>query len=190
MNYFEARERLDALVRYRRQYVDFIAFTNRDRNVAALTVKSRLLEEQPFVLESLGKVNCGYLKTTDIPSEGGKALKINVVKAVFRDDLVHKYDLRDDTPLDELDRAISLYRNIRWREQLHLWNPLFWIHYFTSYVARLPFRVLESAGYDVAGVEQSAFTRGYVVVMQLICAFVILRHTGILALIWFDFAGR
>ncbi|MEK7775164.1 MAG: hypothetical protein AAB305_04700 [Candidatus Zixiibacteriota bacterium] len=190
MNYFEAKERLESLVQFRKQYGEYIAFTNRERNLAAQTVRERLESALGFVCDSLGKVSCGYLQTTDLPSQGGKSLKINVVKAVFRPELVRKYDLRDDTPLAELDRGISIYQKMLWREKLNLWNPLFWFVYLTSYAARLPFRILESAGQDVAALEKTPLTRGYVVIVQLIFAFLILKQSGFLTLIWFDFASR
>jgi len=189
MNYFEVRERLDNLEEFRRHFWEFSKFTNRERNVAAQMTRQKMEPLVALAVDSLKRVGLGGMITRDAPVRGGRKVRINLIKAIFHDDLIRQFSLDDKTPLELLDEGILKYRSLLWREKVQLFNPLFWLFHFVGFLALSPFHILKKAGYDTEDARKLGVVKLYVVVFQLAAFYLLLQLTGTIALIRFDILG-
>jgi len=55
--------------------------------------------------------------------------------------------------LDALNQTIGAYEERVVRERRRLWNPLIWIIEAIAFVIRIPFLILETAGFDRGKIE-------------------------------------
>jgi hypothetical protein len=86
------------------------------------------------------------------PAIGGIAARISLLDNVFN---LPKLMVPEVMLLDELDRAIGIYRSwLRplWRK---LFNPFYWLGWGLTLIAEVPFRILDAAGYDGTKAEGS-----------------------------------
>lgn len=181
MNYFEVKERLDSLVRFRSMYIEYIGFTNRAENVPAQMVRQKMEPLAPIAVDSLKQVGLGGLITRDAPVHGGRKIRINLIKAIFRDHVIRRFSLTDREPLEILDRGVLEYRKLLWVQKLQLFNPLYWLHLVGLFLARLPILIFRSAGFNTSGVEQAVAVKVYVVVFQIVFYLLIARAIGLFA---------
>ena len=107
MDYFEVRERLDCLQQFRNQYAEFIEFTNRPNNVPAQMVRRKMEPLEPMVVESLKKVGLGRLITREAPASGGRKIRVNLIKAIFRDTVIKRFSVKDEEPLEILPALLD-----------------------------------------------------------------------------------
>jgi hypothetical protein len=189
MNYFEVKERLGNLEEFRRLFAEYAQFTNREKNVAAQMNRQKLEPLVTLAVDSLRRVGLGGMITRDAPVRGGRKVRINLIKAIFRDDLIRQFSLDDKTPLAILDKGILKYRSLLWREKIQLFNPFFWLFHFIGFLALLPFHVLKKAGYDTGNARKLGIVKLYVLVFQLVVFYLILQLSGTIALIRFDILG-
>jgi len=186
MTYFEIKERLKYLTRFRDYYAEYIDFTNRPRNVPAQMIRRKM---EPLVLitvESLKKVGFGRLITRDAPVHGGRKIRINLIKAIFNDAVIKRFSLDDKEPLRILDKGILEYRNRLWRQKVQLFNPVFWLFYFGLFLARLPIVIFRAAGYDTSKAEELASVKLYLVVFQILFFYLIADTVGLISWLRFD----
>ncbi|MBN1212319.1 MAG: hypothetical protein JXA92_07050 [candidate division Zixibacteria bacterium] len=189
MNYFEVKERLDNLEEFRQLYGEYSQFTNREKNVAAQMTRQKLEPLVALAVDSLRRVGLGGMITHDAPVRGGRRVRINLIKAIFRDDLIRQFSLDDNTPLELLDKGVIKYRSLLWREKVQLFNPLFWFFHFIGFLALLPFHILKKAGYDTENVQKLGVVRLFVLLFQLAVFYLLLELSGTIALIRFDILG-
>jgi len=175
MNYFEIKERLHDLESFRQLYLEYISFTNREENPAAMIVLEKLRALKLETVDSLRRVHLGAVVTRDAPVRGGKKIRINVIKAIFRDNVMKQYALDEREPLEFLSRGILKYRTLLWKQKLQLFNPVFWLHQMIAFTAELPLWTLSRAGYDVDEARRSPVMRIYLSVFQ-ICSYALLAH--------------
>ena len=189
MNYFEVNERLECLKEFRALYREYIDFTNRENNVPAQMTRRKMEPLTALTVDSLNRVGLGSLVTRDAPVKGGRKIKINLIKAIFRDHLIRHFSLDDKTPLELLDKGIVAYQARLWRQKVQLFNPLFWLYHFVGYLALLPLQILKKAGFDTSDAEKLAVVKAYIVVFQLAVFYLLLEWSGTIALIRFDILG-
>lgn len=185
MTYFEIRNRLEALSRFRLLCRDYAEFTERDDNPAARIVREKMEPLLPLVLDSLRRVGLGATVTRDAPARGGRKVRVNIIKAIFREQVRKRYSLDWRAPLSVLDNGIAVYQTRLWRALVQLFNPFFWLYHFTAFVAALPLLVLGQTGVDTEHIQLSAAYRFYLVVFQLVVTAGLLYWTGVLT--WFRF---
>jgi hypothetical protein len=185
MNYFEVKQRLDNLVEFRALYAEYVEFTNRATNVPAQMVRRRLEPLAPLAVDSLKKVGLGYLVTRDAPSRGGGRVQVNIIKAIFRDNVIQHFSLDEKEPLVILERGLQEYRRRLWVQKIQLFNPLFWLFQVGLFVARLPFHICQAAGYDTSRAESAPVTRVYLVAVQILFFFLLAHAVGLTN--WFRF---
>ncbi len=183
MNYFEVKDRLESLVRFRALYAEFIGFTNRTDNLPALMIRQKMEPLAPMTVESLRQVGLGGMVTRDAPVHGGRKVRINLIKVIFRDAIIRRYSVTDQEPLELLDMGILAYQKRLWIEKLQLFNPLFWVYQIVLWLARLPVTVCRAAGYDTSKVEQSAALKLYLLLFQVGFYVLIARAVGLFS--WF-----
>jgi len=183
MNYFEVKERLESLVRFRALYVEFIGFTNRTDNVPALMVRQKMEPLASITVDSLRQVGLGGMVTRDAPVHGGRKVRINLIKAIFRDAVIRRFSVTDQEPLDLLDMGILAYRKQLWIQKLQLCNPFFWVYQIVLWLARLPVTVCRASGYDTSRVEQSAALKLYLLLFQVGFYLLVARAAGLFS--WF-----
>lgn len=186
MTYFEVKDRLKYLTRFRDYYAEYIDFTNRPRNVPAQMIRQKMEPLVPMTVESLKKVGLGRLITRDAPVRGGRKVRINLIKAVFRDTVIKRFSVHDREPLEILDKGVLEYRNRLWRQRVQLFNPLFWLFYFGLFLARLPILIFRSAGYDTTQAEELASVRFYLVAFQILYFYLIADAVGLIDWLRFD----
>ena len=185
MTYFEVKERLNSLVRFRKLYVEYLKFTNRESNPAAQMVRARMEPLTTLTVDSLKRVGLGSMLTRAAPAHGGKTMKINLIRAIFRDNVIQDYNLDDRVPVRILDSGIVKYHTRLWQQKIQLFNPFFWLYQMSAFVAMLPLHVLRRAGYDTGRAEESSLARLFVVSFQLACLFVVFNWLGIVD--WFHY---
>ena len=100
MTYFEVRDRLKCLQRFRNLYAEYIDFTNRPNNVPAQMVLQKMEPMETMVVESVKKVGLGHLITREAPVHGGKRVRVNLIKAIFRDTVIRRFSVKDKEPLE------------------------------------------------------------------------------------------
>jgi hypothetical protein len=82
MTYFEVKERLNSLIRFRKLYVEYVKFTNRESNPAAQMVRARMEPLTTLTVDSLKRVGLGSMLTRAAPARGGKTMKINLIRCL------------------------------------------------------------------------------------------------------------
>ena len=179
MNYFEVKDRLESLVRFRGLYVEYIGFTNRADNIPAQMIRQKMEPLAPITVDSLRQVGLGGMVTRDAPVHGGRKVRINLIKAIFRDAIVRRFSLTDKEPLELLDSGIIAYQKRFWVQKLQLFNPLFWIYQMVLWLAKLPVTVCRASGYDTSRVEQSATLKLYLLFFQIGFYLVMARAVGL-----------
>lgn len=109
MNYFEVKDRLESLLRFRTLYVEYIGFTNREENPAARIIRQKMEPLAPITVESLRQVGLGGMVTRDAPAHGGRKIRINLIKAIFRDLIIRRFTHRPRTarPARQGDSRLS-----------------------------------------------------------------------------------
>ncbi len=190
MTYFEVRDRLENLTEFRKLYVEYIGFTNREGNVPAQMVRHKMEPLVPMAVDSLRRIGLGGMVTRDAPVRGGKKIRVNIIKAIFRDHVVRQFSLDDDTPLKALDLAIVKYQKQLWVQKLQLFNPLFWFFQFVSFAAQLPILICKRAGIDTEEAEESVLVRLYLVAVQVIAFYLLAEWSGLIDWIWIDILNR
>ncbi len=167
MTYFEIRERLTCLTQFRNLFKEYIQFPNRENNKAAQIVREKMEPLLSLTVDSLKRVRLGSTVTRDAPVRGGHKLRINLIRAIFREHLIRRFMLNDETPMKILDSGIARYKARLWRERVQLFNPLFWLYHFSEFLARLPILFLSKVGCDTRQTEKSKGFRFYIVLVQL-----------------------
>jgi hypothetical protein len=175
MTYFEIRERLDCLTQFRSLFKEYTQFHNREKNKAAQVVREKMEPLLGLTVDSLKRVNLGSTITRDAPARGGHKLRINLIRAIFREHLIRRFMLNDETPMKILDSGIARYKSRLWRERVQLFNPLFWLYHFSEFLARLPILFLSKAGCDIRQAEKSKGFRVYIVLVQLSIFYLVFR---------------
>jgi hypothetical protein len=175
MTYFEIRERLDCLIQFRNLFREYIQFPNRENNKAAQVVREKMEPLLGSVVDSLKRVNLGSTITREAPTRGGHNLRINLIRAIFREHLISRFMLDDATPMKILDSGISRYKSRLWKERVQLFNPLFWLYHFSEFLARIPVMLMEKAGCDIRQAEKSKGFRFYIVLVQLSIFYLLFR---------------
>src|SRR5207249_94638 len=71
---------------------------------------------------------------------------------------------------DRLDRTIGIYRS--WLQPLwrKLFNPFYWFGWVLTWIAEIPFRLLASAGFNVAKAEGSFWGKAAKAMIQFVTA--------------------
>ena len=183
MTYFEVKERLDVLLKFRLLYTEYVEFTNRFANPAAKIVRDKMEPLAAITVDSLKRVKLGSMLTRSAPARGGRKIKINLIRAIFRDKVIQDYNLDDRAPMKILDTGIVKYRTRLWQQKIQLFNPVFWLLQVTAYCALLPVNMLRKAGYDVMENDQAPLVRVLVLLFQVVCFYVLLKSTGLID--WF-----
>ncbi|MEA2030027.1 MAG: hypothetical protein U9N55_00300 [candidate division Zixibacteria bacterium] len=186
MTYFEIRNRLNGLQEFRNLYREYLDFTNREGNLPAQMVRQKM---EPMIVQtcdSLRRVKLGRMITRNAPSKGGKRLKINLIKAIFRDELRRDFSLSDQIPLDILDKGIVRYKTLLWQQTLMLFNPFFWLYLLGGFLADFPLLVFRRAGYDTDYAESLTSVRIYKIFVQVLIFGMVIKWTGIVDWIRID----
>ena len=86
------------------------------------------------------------------PGVGGIATDLPLLDNVFN---LPRFQIPHTKLLDDLDRAIGVYRE--WLRPLwwKLFNPFYWMGWVLYWVASIPFRLLDAAGFDGRQIEES-----------------------------------
>ena len=191
MTYFEVKERLAALIEFRTRFAEYSNFTNRtEDNIPAKMIRNKLEPLAPVVVDSLAKVGLGRVVVKDSPARGGRKIQVNVIKAIFRERLMKRYDIPDHTAMRMLDAGISKYNQMLWVQKIQLFNPLFWLYQIVLFIAKTPLMVFEGAGFNTVRVNRSAAAKALVVVLQLVCYYFLIQWSGLAAFIRFDILTR
>ncbi|MEZ5358492.1 MAG: hypothetical protein R3F48_06635 [Candidatus Zixiibacteriota bacterium] len=180
MNYFEIVKRLSTLKKFKKLYAEYISFTNRFENPAALIVLNKMRPLAPMTIDSLREVRIGTLITTDAPARGGKKYKINMIKAIFRESLIRHFNLNDQEPLCAIEAAIVKFETLKSRAFIQLFNPFFWIIEFVAYAAEIPFLILERAGIDILEFRKTAAAKFFKICIMVCLLIVLAETTGVL----------
>ena len=189
LTYFEVQERLENLTEFRNLYREYVGFTNRAGNVPAQIVREKMVPLTSMTVEALSDIGLGQMVTREAPAKGGKKVRINVIRAIFRDNIVHHFSLDAEEPLRLLDLGVYKYQHLLAIQRLQLFNPIFWLFQFGLFLARMPLLIFRKSGYDTSAVEESRVLRVYLVCFQLVYFYLLARWVGLIDWIWFDILG-
>ena len=180
MNYFEVKGRLANLVKFRNLYSEYLSFINRDVNIPAQLVRSKMEPLTNLTVDSLRQVELGSMLTREAPAKGGRKVKINLIRAIFRDKIIRHFLLDEHAPLRILDQGVVRYKTLLWKQKVQLFNPLFWIFQMVIFLAELPIQMCRRAGYETQAIEQSRMMRVYIILFQVVLFYVIFKSFGII----------
>lgn len=186
MLYFEVSDRLNQMIRFRQLYREYIGFTNRAENQPAQMIRQKMRPMVTEVVDSLRRIGLGGMITRDAPVRGGRRVRINLIKAIFRDEVIRRYNLEDEFPISLLDQGILEYRKQLWVARLQLFNPFFWLYQSVAFAARLPIFVFSRAGFDTSRVESLAPVKLLIVLVQAGIYAALIKWTGIVDWLSFD----
>ncbi len=178
MTYFEVKKRLKNLTRFRNLYQEYLNFPSRRDYVPANIVRNKMVTLLPLTVDSLRKIRMGILVTRIEPSRGGKKVKINLIKAIFREHLIIRFSLDEQAPLKILNRAVTKYQRLLWAQAIQLFNPLFWLYHFFDFIVRLPFKLLVDVGLKIDNLEESTLARLYIAASQIILFYYVFKVVG------------
>jgi hypothetical protein len=187
MDYFEVRQRLTNLTEFRRLYIEYLDFTNRFENPAAEIVLKKMERLLPMTVQSLRQTGLGGMITRDAPVHGGRRVRINLIKAIFRPHLIKRFNLDDNGPLEILDRGVMKYQRLLWMQKVQLFNPVFWIYQFGVFLARLPFHIARASGFSTDSAERLGIVKLYLFVFQIAYFFVLFKALGLFEWVRIDF---
>lgn len=179
MTYFEAKERLKNLEKFRDFYREYIEFTNRENNIPAQIVRKKMMPLADLTVDSLRRIKIGSIITREAPVQGGGKIKINLIRAIFRDHIIRRFKLDDETPLKLLDRGVARYQVYVWKEKIQLFNPLFWLYHGTEYLTRLPIILCHKLGIETYNAENTISYKLGATLFQLMVLFIFLKAIGL-----------
>lgn len=107
-------------------------------------------------------------------------MRINVIKAIFRDSVIKQFSLDERLPLEILEKGIVQYRKLLWEQRLQLYNPVFWLFRFFGFVARLPFLFCRQAGYNTEKAEQLTLVKLWIIGFQAFCFYLVAESLGLI----------
>ena len=87
------------------------------------------------------------------PAIGGGSTYINVVENIFN--LHHFMGLGKEDVVDFVDKAIGVYLADQTKAKIRSLNPFFYLHLIIITIIKLPFFVIEKAGFNREKVESS-----------------------------------
>lgn len=110
-------------------------------------INKTLKEAQMAILST------GYQTTVQSippPIHGGTILRIDLLNDIFN---ISDYEIGSDAIIDLIDRAIGVYEKDRNKSIIRTFNPLYWIDKLFTWIARLPFALLEKFGLNKESIE-------------------------------------
>jgi hypothetical protein len=171
--YWEAKRRLDLLTNFKTRVTDYYATARWDRlshqwveNNQAKELRRQINEEMREVAVAAHFVGISMTMFYTSPAAtGGPAGDISLLDNVFN---LPSLRVSHAHLLDELDRAIGIYRS--WLGPLwrRLFNPFYWFGWALTWIAEIPFRVLNSAGFNVTQFEGSFLGKTLKAAIQLV----------------------
>ena len=93
---------------------------------------------------------------TSPPVTGGFVREVDVLVNLFE---LSRFQIDPTYVTSTIERAIGVYTSNRMAAFLRTINPLWWLLKFSIWIARIPFRILGTAGFNTALVERSFFGR-------------------------------
>ncbi len=185
MQYFETKERIENLEEFRGMYREYIDFTNRENNMPAQMLRKKMEPLAAMTVDSLQDVGLGRMVTREADSDGGRAIKINIIKAIFRDKILKRFALDDLAPLDALEEGLARYKSRLAQQRIQLLNPAFWLFHFIGFIASLPLLIIKQAGYDTRAAERLTSVRFALIIIQVLLWYLVLDLTGVIGYVRF-----
>jgi len=158
--YWEAKRRFDVLIAFREKVDEYYAGAVWDRHALQWDDSDDTSQIRQWINQQLRDVVIathfvGVSTEIDYappPAIGGLAGRISLLDNVFN---LPRLMLPEAMLFDELDRAIGVYKT--WLGPLwwKLFNPFYWLGWALYWVASIPFRILDAAGFDGAKAEGS-----------------------------------
>ncbi len=185
MNYFEIKNRLDTLRKFRGLYIQILKTSSRHENKEAGKILTELRPLTPLTMNSLIKIGQGYKMIKIEKDFSGKRIRINIFRAIFRQKLQRRYGLDEKAPLKVLDSAIAEYQGNLWRQKIQLFNPLFWIITFVDFALGIPLNLLGRI-FPRADFETSLPARLYLAAGQLIVFLYLADFAGLFGWLRWD----
>lgn len=186
LTYFEIKDRIENLEQFRSLYRDYLKYPDRLTNDQAIRVREQMRGLSPLTVDSMRRVGLGRIASRTARTRGDRPVQINVIKALFRDNVIQDFQIDDETPIKQIDRAILNWRQKMWQQKLQLFNPLFWLYHFFGFVADLPLALLRRSGYDTAAWEEHGLTKLYRLLVQVTLFWLLFDALGVIDWIRFD----
>ncbi len=157
--YWEAKRRVELLTAYRQLVNDYYSQVEwsplADWEDTEESSKTRqAINEGMYVV----RVAINFVGITTVmyyaplPGMGGVATDMALLDNVFN---LPRFQIPHTKLLDDLDRATGIYRE--WLRPLwwKLFNPFYWMGWLLYWIASIPFRLLDAAGFDGTKIEES-----------------------------------
>lgn len=161
--YWEAKRRLELLTAYRQLVNDYYnqaewsPFADWEDTEESAKIRQGINEGMYVVRLALNFVGITtVMYYAPPPAVGGIATDMALLDNVFN---LPRFQIPHTKLLDNLDQAIGIYREwvpLLWRK---LFNPFYWVGWLLYWIASIPFRLLDAAGFDGARAEGSLVGR-------------------------------
>ena len=182
ITFWENRRRLQKLREFREHVVTYFdAYLSSQENreeTARNSINFMLNEVQAIVYAA--NVH-PVIEHPPLRGVEGPSRNIDLLENIFR---LHIFNTGHVRVIDFLDRAIGVYDSYHIRSIWRTLNPLWWIWRIFSWVARLPFALLGTAGFNSTKAESSILGRLFklvVLVISFVAALLsILSYLGLL----------
>jgi hypothetical protein len=100
----------------------------------------------------------------DAPAAGGSKYEIDIIQNIFG---LNRFEIPLRVVIDHIERGIGYYQNDLVGSLLRTVNPFWWLERLVAAIIRIPFRIVEWAGYDSDKAEESAGGKLYKVIAGL-----------------------
>ena len=174
ITHFENQKRLDRLSKFRTHVVTYFNNSNvtdwiadpRVENATARTARTQinLMVDEICEIVTAGDVNC-RITWTPPRMVGGPTQHINLLANLFD---LHRFQITPDHVITVLERSIGVYTTDRGQSILRTYNPFWWVRRLFVWVLRIPFYVIDAAGFDADRFERSIFGRATKALMGII----------------------
>ena len=174
ISHFENQKRLHRLAEFHTHVVTY--FNNsqvpdwiadpRVENTTARTARTQvnLMVDEVCEIVAAADVDC-LITWTPPRMVGGPTQQINLLANVFD---LHRFLITPDHVIAVLERSIGVYKTDRRHSILRTYSPFWWLKWLFVWILRIPFYVIDAAGFDADRFERSILGRAIKALMGVI----------------------
>ena len=131
-----------------------------DENDKALEIRTKLNNQLHLFRQIVKEAGISYIFLK-------YRIPVDLIMNIFR---LYQYRITDKELLDIIEQAIGVYTHDKSCAIMRTLNPLFWLNRLFGYIATIPFRILQQAGFDSVVIETSFLGKIIKLIIYLLSA--------------------
>lgn len=143
----------DLIVKYFNNIEASLHNRNSEENNEAIKIRSQInhlvRKASIFIYESDISASITYFPP---PITGRSPFRIDLLEGIFNLD---SFEIPHQNLLDLIERSIGIYESDKTNSLIRTINPFFWIYLAIDFLASVPFKILEIAGFNAKETENS-----------------------------------